>query len=624
MVKLKEEYLSFFIEEVQEIIDRLEQSMLSYKNNMDNNEFNQSVKRDFHTLKGDFLTYSFKKYSDYFHKVEDFWENKTMRHATSENILNNISEIREFLNIVSDEGLDDARDFEEKSNIFDFLVNGKDKVTYDEIVEAHTESEEKVEELEVTEDEERSSKYKTYTFKLDLEEDENLKIEEIEQFFKFYSTIEYIKNTGGNKYTTVISTNQLEDLIDNLESLLGETKFMYSEGAEITAKDNEQKEISDNAVEIQELKSIKVSTSNLDFLLNNIGELITNHSNLYMFREDLADRNKTFFEDLLYNIDKITKDIQQEIFDMRLIPSNYLFSQLRRIIRDISKELNKEVDFVVVGESVKLDKEIIDKLSAPLKHMLKNSLDHGIESPEERKTQGKDPKGHLRLELYQKGEDIMLEIYDDGRGLDSKKILKRAIENGIASPSRTYTDKEIMNFIFHSGFSTSDYVSEISGRGVGMNVVKNNIDELNGQIEIETKKGIYTLFKISLPTTLSVIDGFLVTREEEKFVVPVSNIVEIIDIKNDNLLEEFDENILVFLKEDYKIVFKKEGFKPIMYLLIECINKKAAFPVEEVLTRRQFIIKKINIKGGAVEKYLGATILANGESVLVVNPRKLL
>lgn len=621
MVKLKEEYLSFFIEEVQEIIDRLEQAMLSYKDNMDNNEFNQSVKRDFHTLKGDFLTYSFKKYSDYFHKVEDFWENKTMRHATSENILNNISEIREFLRIVSKVGLDKAREFEEKSTIFDFLSNGKDKVTYDEIIE---EEAEEIKEEAPEEVKKEIPGYKTYTFKIDLEDEENLKLEEIEQFFKFYSSIEYIRNTGGNRYITVISTNQFEELLDNLNSLLGSTRYIYSEGADISHKDGGKKAISDNAIEIQELKSIKVSTSNLDFLLNNIGELITNHSNLYMFRESLNDRNKTMFEDLLYNIDKITKDIQQEIFDMRLIPSNYLFSQLRRIVRDISKELNKEVEFAVVGESVKLDKEIIDKLSAPLKHMLKNSLDHGIESPSERKKQGKDPKGHLRLELYQKGEDIMLEIYDDGRGLDPKKILKRATEKGIASPSRNYTESEILNFIFQSGFSTSEVVNEISGRGVGMDVVKNNIDELNGQIEIETKKGIYTLFKISLPTTLSVIDGFLVSRGEEKFVVPVSNIVEIIDVKNNELLEEFDENMLVFLREEYRIVFKKENFRPLMYLLIECISKKAAFPVEEVLNRRQFIIKRINIKGGPLEKYLGATILANGESVLVVNPRKLL
>lgn len=619
MIKLKEEYLSFFLEEVQEIIDRLEQAMLSYKDNMNNNDFNQSVKRDFHTLKGDFLTYNFKKYSDYFHKVEDFWEDKTTRHATSENILNSISEIREFLRIVLDRGLEAAKTFEEDSKILDFLSTGKDKVSYDEVEVIDIDNEE-VEAPKVEGDNKTS-----YTFKLDLKDDVDLKIEEIEQFFKFYSSMQYIKNLGNHKFITVISTNKLDELLLNLNNLLKPGQYTYSEGAEIFDSNDTVVKISNNIAEIHELKSIKVSTSNLDFLLNNIGELITKHSNLYNFRDLLvSDRSKSAFEDLIYMIEKITKDVQQEIFDMRLIPVNYLFSQFRRIVRDISKELNKDVDFSVLGESIKLDKEIIDKLSAPLKHMLKNSLDHGIETKDERKKAGKGEKGILRLELYQKGEDIVIEIFDDGRGLDIKKILKRAIEKGIASPNEKYTDEEIKNFIFKSGFSTSEAVSEISGRGVGMNVVKNNIDELSGQIEIDTQLGMYTLFKVSLPTTLTVIDGFLISRGFEKFIVPVSSIVEIVDIKNPKLKITEEKDSVLFFDESYKIFFENDNFNKEMFLLMESIQTKVAIPLEEVLDRRQFIIKKMNLKGGAVEKYLGATILSSGETVLVINPRKLI
>jgi|GEM_PF-4312337 len=616
MIKLKEEYLSFFLEEVQEIIDRLEQAMLSYKDNMNNSDFNQSVKRDFHTLKGDFLTYNFKKYSDYFHKVEDFWEDKTTRHATSENILNNVSEIREFLRIILDQGLEKAKEFEEKSKIFNFLSNGKDQVTYDEI---------EIVDIDTEEEEYEDNGELTYTFRLDLKDDVDLKIEEIEQFFKFYSSMQYIKNLGEHKFITVISTNKLDELLLNLNTLLKPEQYMYTEGSEILDKSDGESRISTNIAEIHELKAIKVSTTNLDFLLNNIGELITKHSNLYNFRDLLiSDRSKTAFEDLIYIIEKITKDIQQEIFDMRLIPVNYLFSQFRRIVRDISKELNKEVEFSVLGESIKLDKEIIDKLSAPLKHMLKNSLDHGIETKEERKKAGKPEKAILRLELYQKGEDIVIEVFDDGRGLDTKKILKKAIENGIAFPNEEYTEEEIKSFIFKSGFSTSEAVSEISGRGVGMDVVKNNIDELSGQIEIDTQIGIYTLFRISLPTTLTVIDGFLISRGFEKFIIPVSNIVEIVDIKNPKLKFSKDKDSIIFLDEDYKIFFENDTFNKSMFLLMESIQKKAAIPLEEVLDRRQFIIKKINLKGGAVDKYLGATILSSGETVLVINPRKLI
>lgn len=613
MVKLKEEYLALFIEEIQEIIDRLEQCMLSYKDSMEDMEFNQSVKRDFHTLKGDFLTYNFKKYSDYFHKVEDFWEDKTLRHVTSENLLNNMNEIREFLVIIQSKGLEHAKSFEEESKIFDFFQDGIENVTYDEIDNS-----------DIEEDKELSKEVEslTYTFHLTLHEDRDLKLEEIEQFFKLYGSIQYIKNLGNNVFKTVISTSLIDTLESNLQQLIGKENFQYTLGAEIVEEHNGQAQLSNNMAEIQELKAIKVSTTSLDFLLNSIGELITKHSNLNLFKNELTERKRNSYEELLYKIDKLTKDIQQGIFDMRLIPSNYLFSQFRRIIRDISKELNKEVEFIVVGEDIKLDKEIIDKLSAPLKHMLKNSLDHGIEEREERIKKGKKEKALLRLELYQKGEDVVLEVYDDGRGLDQKKILKKAIEKGVASPNKSYTENEIFNFIFKSGFSTSEYVSEISGRGVGMNVVKSNIDELNGQIEIESKKGTYTLFRITLPTTLSVIDGFLIKREEEMFVIPVSSVKEILDSEHEKV--KIGESSISYKEEDFKIIFKRDNYESNIFFLIESLQKKFAFPFEEVLNRRQFIVKKLNIKGSSVEKYLGATILASGETVLVINPRKLI
>ena len=323
----------------------------------------------------------------------------------------------------------------------------------------------------------------------------------------------------------------------------------------------------------------------------------------------------------MYSIDKITKDIQEEIFSMRLIPARFLFSQLRRIIRDISKELGKDVYFEVIGEDTHLDKEILDKLSAPLKHMLKNSLDHGIETPEERNKAGKNAKGFLKLELYQKGEDIVIEVFDDGRGLDSKKILRKAIDFGIALPNKKYTEKEIFNFIFIPGFSTSGFVTEISGRGVGMDVVKNNINELNGTIEIESVVKSHTIFKLNLPTTLSVIDGFLIKQLDRNYVVPVHNVFEILDYKSAEV--EKHETSIKYNNIDYILVFNKLNFTPLIYLLLESNQRKFAFPIDEVINRRQFIVKKLNIKSESLEKYLGATILATGETALVLNPKKL-
>lgn len=630
MAKLKEEFLVFFIEEVQDILDRLEQIMINFEHTTLDEELNRSIKRDFHTLKGDFLTYNFKKYSEYFHKVEDLWEIVEFRPFTAETILKNITEVREFLKITQNDGLVDAYNFEEQSQMLEELneenLKHQEQKPLAEIIlksddNEFTENSADSSPLIIsTEDGINSSNDTNYTFTLNFKEDDDLKIEEIEQFFKFYSEVLYIKKTEAHSFKTLVSTTRFDDLLNNLINLIGQECFSYEKGGELVVE-TEYNKISNNIAEIKEIKTIKVNTDNLNFLLNNIGELITKHSILNTYKNDLPDKSRNYFEELLYSIDKITKDIQEEIFNMRLIPARFLFSQLRRIMRDISKELGKDVYFEVIGEDTHLDKEILDKLSAPLKHMLKNSLDHGIESPEERKKSGKNIRGFMKLELYQKGEDIVIEIFDDGRGLDSKKILRKAIDLGIASSSKKYTENEIFNFIFVPGFSTSSFVTEISGRGVGMDVVKNNINELNGTIEVESMVKGYTLFKLNLPTTLSVIDGFLVKQNDRNYVVPVHNVFEILDYKSAEI--EKNENSIKYNNNDYVLIFEKQNFNPLIYMLLESNQRKFAFPIDEVINRRQFIVKKLNIRSQSLEKYLGATILSTGDTALVLNPKKL-
>ena len=631
MAKLKEEFLVFFIEEVQDILDRLEQIMINFEHTTLDEELNRSIKRDFHTLKGDFLTYNFKKYSEYFHKVEDLWEIEEFRPFTAETILKNITEVRIFLKITQNSGLEDAFTFEEKSQMLEELneenlKNAKNENPKELLLKTNEEKKSEVDTLfydtttDIIPNTSNSDNDTHYTFTLNFREEDDLKIEEIEQFFKFYCEILYIKKTEAHSFKTLVSTTRFEELLSNLTGLIGEECFTYEKGGELVTE-NEYNKISSNIAEIKEIKTIKVNTDNLNFLLNNIGELITKHSILNAYKNDLNDKSRNYFEELMYSIDKITKDIQEEIFSMRLIPARFLFSQLRRIIRDISKELGKDVYFEVIGEDTHLDKEILDKLSAPLKHMLKNSLDHSIETPEERNKAGKNAKGFLKLELYQKGEDIVIEVFDDGRGLDSKKILRKAIDFGIALPNKKYTEKEIFNFIFIPGFSTSGFVTEISGRGVGMDVVKNNINELNGTIEIESVVKSHTIFKLNLPTTLSVIDGFLIKQLDRNYVVPVHNVFEILDYKSAEV--EKHETSIKYNNIDYILVFNKLNFTPLIYLLLESNQRKFAFPIDEVINRRQFIVKKLNIKSESLEKYLGATILATGETALVLNPKKL-
>ena len=598
MAKLKEEFLVFFIEEVQDILDRLEQIMINFEHTTLDEELNRSIKRDFHTLKGDFLTYNFKKYSEYFHKVEDLWEIEEFRPFTAETILKNITEVRIFLKITQNSGLEDAFTFEEKSQMLEELneenlKNAKNENPKELLLKTNEEKKSEVDTLfsdtttDIIPNTSNSDNDTHYTFTLNFREDDDLKIEEIEQFFKFYCEILYIKKIEAHSFKTLVSTTRFEELLSNLTGLIGKECFTYEKGGELVTE-NEYNKISSNIAEIKEIKTIKVNTDNLNFLLNNIGELITKHSILNAYKNDLNDKSRNYFEELMYSIDKITKDIQEEIFSMRLIPARFLFSQLRRIIRDISKELGKDVYFEVI---------------------------------EERNKAGKNAKGFLKLELYQKGEDIVIEVFDDGRGLDSKKILRKAIDFGIALPNKKYTEKEIFNFIFIPGFSTSGFVTEISGRGVGMDVVKNNINELNGTIEIESVVKSHTIFKLNLPTTLSVIDGFLIKQLDRNYVVPVHNVFEILDYKSAEV--EKHETSIKYNNIDYILVFNKLNFTPLIYLLLESNQRKFAFPIDEVINRRQFIVKKLNIKSESLEKYLGATILATGETALVLNPKKL-
>ena len=272
MAKLKEEFLVFFIEEVQDILDRLEQIMINFEHTTLDEELNRSIKRDFHTLKGDFLTYNFKKYSEYFHKVEDLWEIEEFRPFTAETILKNITEVRIFLKITQNSGLEDAFTFEEKSQMLEELneenlKNAKHENPKELLLKTNEEKKSEVDTLfydtttDIIPNTSNSDNDTHYTFTLNFREDDDLKIEEIEQFFKFYCEILYIKKTEAHSFKTLVSTTRFEELLSNLTGLIGKECFTYEKGGELVTE-NEYNKISSNIAEIKEIKTIKVNTDN--------------------------------------------------------------------------------------------------------------------------------------------------------------------------------------------------------------------------------------------------------------------------------------------------------------------------------------------------------------------------
>ncbi|MHC4195586.1 MAG: chemotaxis protein CheA [Planctomycetota bacterium] len=263
-------------------------------------------------------------------------------------------------------------------------------------------------------------------------------------------------------------------------------------------------------------EKIKVSTVRLDNLVNMVGELVT--AQLMIGDEHELNRK-------VIHQGKIVRELQELSMSMRMVTIQGVFQKMARLVRDLSHQTGKSIDFSAIGEETELDRNIVDRIVDPLVHMVRNSVDHGIESPEERKKMGKNPNGRIELRASHQAGKIIIEIEDDGKGLDKDSILKKAIESGIVKTGQELSDQEIFDLIFHAGFSTAQKVTDVSGRGVGMDVVKKNIESLRGKININSTPGKGTIFTIRLPLTLAIIDGLVVKVGNERYIIPIGSIL---------------------------------------------------------------------------------------------------
>jgi len=271
-------------------------------------------------------------------------------------------------------------------------------------------------------------------------------------------------------------------------------------------------------------ESIRVSLSRLDRLMNLVGEMVILET---VLREQTSrGDNLELVRKTVHQLGKVTKDVQDLSLSLRMIPLKQTFQKLQRIIRDTSSLLSKKVELVIAGEDAELDKTVLDHLSDPLVHIVRNAVDHGIETPAAREAAGKSPIGKLRLSAAQISDKFVVEIKDDGAGIDANRLRQKALERGILRPGQVISDQEAIHLIFHAGFSTKTEVSEVSGRGVGMDVVRTNIEALGGEVFIETTLGQGSTFRIVLPLTLAIIDAMVVTVDNDRFVVPLAHIAE--------------------------------------------------------------------------------------------------
>lgn len=374
-------------------------------------------------------------------------------------------------------------------------------------------------------------------------------------------------------------------------------------------------------------KTIRVNIDRLDSLMNLFEELVIDRGRLEQIAKELENNELT---DTVERMSRISGDLQSIILNMRMVPVETVFNRFPRMIRQLTKELNKKIELIIEGAETELDRTVIDEIGDPLLHLLRNSLDHGIESPEERVKKGKPEKGTVLLKAYHSGNHVFIEVEDDGGGINRKKVLEKALERGVITEreAETLEDHQIDSLIFATGFSTADTISDISGRGVGLDVVKNKLESLGGSVSINSTEGQGSLFSIQLPLTLSIISVLLVKLEEETFAIPISSIIETAVIKKSDILQTHDREVIdfrgfivpvVYLKKQFNVPNANDLEEELHIIVVRKGDKLTAFVVDSFIGQQEVVLKSLGDYLPNVFAISGATILGDGQVALIVD-----
>ena len=398
---------------------------------------------------------------------------------------------------------------------------------------------------------------------------------------------------------------------------------------EIHKKESTSDNNSNAITVVSAAKSIRIESSKLDELFDSIGELVIAQSFIDQ-NEQIRSLNNLEINQYLSMLNKTTRLIQNKVMNLRMIPIKDTFLKMKRVSRDVSKKTNKEVELILAGEDTEIDKTMVDSLSEPLIHLIRNSIDHGIElSKEDRIRANKEEVGKVYLSAMHKGSNFIIEIKDDRRGVDTQKVLQKAIEKGIAFSDETYTKEEIINFLLMPGFSTAAEITDISGRGVGLDAVKQSIEAIKGKIQIESTLGVGTTFRIVLPLTLAIIDGMSVRVKDETFIIPTLSVVESFRAKNGDIQKaqgkgefiNFRGDILPIVKlgELLEIDYEPLNAEETTLICIEHEKGRYVLQVNELLGRQQVVIKSLSKKLAVIKEISGAAIMGNGVIALILN-----
>ena len=376
--------------------------------------------------------------------------------------------------------------------------------------------------------------------------------------------------------------------------------------------------------------SIRVSVEKIDHLMNSVGELVITQSMLSQFATEAegpqTERLRTGLEQLERNV----RELQESVMRVRMVPISFVFNRFPRMVRDLSQRLGKQVEIKMTGGDTELDKTVLEKIGDPLVHLVRNCVDHGIEAPEVRQAAGKVPCGTVHLHAYHRGSNIQVQVSDDGGGLKKDRIVVKARERGLLGPNDAPSDEEVYALIFLAGFSTADQATDISGRGVGMDVVRRNVEDLGGTIEVRSEAGRGSRFTITLPLTLAIVDGQTVAVGDETYIVPLTTIVESLQMSTASINRLGNRGELLAFRGDYLPVVRLQGLfgSPRresvpegggLVMVVEGDGRRVGLCVDELLGQQQVVVKTLEENYGHVDGVAGATILGDGAVALILD-----
>jgi two-component system, chemotaxis family, sensor kinase CheA len=669
-------YLSIFIDESNEHLEVLYNQLLALEKNPDEKAIIEEIFRAAHTLKGMSATMGFNDLANLTHKLENVFdaikEGKISVNTEMMDVLfASVDHLNEMVEDIA-QGGDGSRDVSDAVEQLKQLEQGESVPSAKEQTKPATDSAEhphkvsNIDEFAITilnESTERG--YFNYEITVTLREDCLLRgarafmifevLEKLGEIIKSDPSVTEIEEEQFDRqFSLLFITKHPEDLVkQNIEKVSEiESVEIYPFSTNQLDKNEAESETKQTPKENQQTKSpkkkqhnqanshsvvnktIRVNIDRLDVLMNLFEELVVDRGRLEQLASDLDNKD---LQDTVEHMSRVSSDLQSIILTMRMVPIEQVFNRFPRMIRQVARDLNKKVEVEIIGAETELDRTVIDEIGDPLVHLIRNAMDHGIESPEERMNKGKPEQGTLKLEAYHSGNHVFIEIKDDGAGISREKVLKKAIAKGILSESQAeiLTDQQVFDLIMASGFSTADKVSDLSGRGVGLDVVKNTIESLGGRISIDSKPDQGSIFSIQLPLTLSIISVLLIELQKEKYAIPLSSIIETAIVHKDDIMHAHHTKVidfrgtvvpLAFLNEIFAVPINEEAPSSdyLSIVIVKKGNKLTGLVVDSFIGQQEVVLKSLGSYLTETFAISGATILGDGEVALIIDSNALI